>query len=87
MAAHASGPQRQSKHLSESHGKGTYRPNFQVYTIPYLDDCINFSHTIEEHLKRLREIFQRFKDTNLQINPNKCEFFRESTLFGPCCQP
>ena len=44
--------------------------------IPYLDDCIIFSRTAEEHIERLREVFQRFKDANLKINPLKCEFFR-----------
>ena len=43
------------------------------FTIPYLDDCI-ISRTIEEHLYHLCEVFQRFKDANLKINPTKCEF-------------
>ena len=51
------------------------------FTIPYLDDCIIFSRTIEEHLERLREVFQRFKDANLKINPTKCEFFRQKVPF------
>ena len=51
------------------------------FTIPYLDDCIIFSRTIEEHLERQREVFQRFKDANLKINPTKCEFFRQKVPF------
>ena len=51
------------------------------FTIPYLDDCIIFSRTIEEHLERLGEVFQRFKDANLKINPTKCEFFRQKAPF------
>ena len=47
------------------------------FTVPYLDDCIIFSRTIEEHLEGPREVFQRFKDANVKINPNKCEFFRQ----------
>ena len=50
-------------------------------TISYLDDCIIFSRTIEDYLERLREVFQRFKDTNLKINPIKCEFFRQKVPF------
>ena len=50
-------------------------------TIPYLDDCIIFSRTAEEHIERLREVFQRFKDANLKINPLKCEFFRQHVPF------
>ena len=50
-------------------------------TIPYLDDCIIFSRTYEEHVVRLKEVFQRFKDANLKINPLKCEFFRSHVPF------
>ena len=80
MAAHANGPHRQSKHFSESLRKGTRRPNLK-FTIPYLDGCIIFSRTIEEHLERLREVFQRFKDAILKINPTECEFFRQKVPF------
>ena len=50
-------------------------------TIPYLDDCIIFSRTAEEHIARLREVFQSFKYANLTINPLKCEFFRQHVPF------
>ena len=44
------------------------------FTTPLLEDCINFSCTIEELLERLSEVFQRLKDANLIINPTKCDF-------------
>ena len=50
-------------------------------TIPYLDDCTIYSRTAEEHIVRLREVFQRFKDAKLKINPLKGEFFRQHV---PC---
>ena len=50
-------------------------------TIPYLYDCIIFSRTAEEHIERLREVFQRFKAANLKINPLKCEFFQQHVPF------
>ena len=50
-------------------------------TIPYLDDCIIFSGTAEEHIERLREVFQRFKDANLKINSLKCYFLRQHVHF------
>ena len=49
--------------------------------VPYLDDCIIFSRTPEEHISRLREIFQRFRDANLKVNPAKCNFFRNQVQF------
>ena len=34
-------------------------------TVPYLDDCIIFSKTPEEHIQRLQHVFQRFREANL----------------------
>ena len=51
------------------------------FTISNLDDCVKFSRTIEEHLERRREVFQRFKDANLKVNTTKCEFFRQKVPF------
>ena len=51
-------------------------------TIPYLDDCIIFSQTAEEHIERLREVLQRFKDAtlksirlNVSFSDNMCLFW------------
>ena len=37
----------------------------------YLDDVIAFSRTFSEHLLRLKAIFQRFRQANLKLQPNK----------------
>ena len=50
-------------------------------TVPYLDDCIIFSSTAEEHIEILRELLERFRSANLKINPTKCEFFRTRVPF------
>ena len=47
-----------------------------INTVPCLDDCINFSKTPEEHIKRLQQVFQRSREANLKINPTKCAFFQ-----------
>ena len=44
-------------------------------TVPYLSDCIIFSKTPEEHIKRLQQVFQNFRELNLKINPTQCVFF------------
>ena len=48
---------------------------------PYLDHCIIFSTTPEEHLSRSRQVFQRFQQANLKINPSKCAFFQTKVQF------
>ena len=42
----------------------------------FIDDIIVFGKTYEEHLKNLQLIFQRIREANLKLNPNKCEFLK-----------
>ena len=49
--------------------------------MPYLDDIIIFSSTPEEHLERLRLVFERLRAHNLKINPDKCDFLRMKVQF------
>ena len=49
--------------------------------VPYLDNIIIFSSTPEEHLERLKLVFERFCAHNLKINPDKCDFFRMKVQF------
>jgi hypothetical protein len=41
----------------------------------YLDDVI-FGETLEEHQIRLREVFEKLRQYNLKIEPDKCEFLK-----------
>ena len=47
-----------------------------TYCLIYLDDVIVFSHTEEEHLERMRVIFDRLREHSLKLKPSKCEVFR-----------
>ena len=47
--------------------------NMKICVI-YLDDLIIFSKTFEEHLERLRTIFNRLIECNLNLGLAKCEF-------------
>ena len=47
----------------------------------YLDDIIIFSQTVDEHLKRLQEVFERLKQANLTLKPSKCHFFQQEVEF------
>jgi hypothetical protein len=47
----------------------------------YLDDIVVFSRTLEEHVKRLKEVFQRLADAGLKLKPKKCAFFRRQVHF------
>ena len=73
-ACYANGSHRQLSSFPISDGKVLVGLTWKS-TFPYLDDCIILSPTAEEHIERLREVFQRFEDANLRINPLKCEVF------------
>ena len=45
------------------------------YALIYLDDVIVYSWTEEEHLTRLRAVFERFLESGLKLKPFKCHFF------------
>ena len=47
-----------------------------TYCLIYLDDVIIFSKTEEEHLKRMRVVFDRFREHGLKLKPSKCEVFK-----------
>ena len=51
------------------------------YCIIYLDDLIVFSKTLEEHVFRLRAVFEKFKQAELKIKPSKCVFFRQELTY------
>ena len=51
------------------------------YYIIYLDDVIVFSKTPEEHVIRLRVVFEKLKQQGLKLKPSKCDFFRQELTY------
>ena len=51
------------------------------YCIIYHDDIIVFSKTPEEHLTRLRAVFEKLKKAELKLKPSKCEFFQQELTY------
>lgn len=49
--------------------------------IPYLDDCLIFSKTFEQHLEDVREVLKRLKAKGIKIKPKKCMLFRLEVRF------
>jgi len=47
----------------------------------YIDDIIVYSKTLEEHMKHLEDVLQRFKKANLTINKEKSEFCKRQVEF------
>ena len=51
------------------------------YCIIYLDDIIVFSKTPEEHLLKLRAVFEKLNQAGLKLKPSKCDLFRQELIY------
>ena len=51
------------------------------YCITYLDDIVVFSKIPEEHLDRLRAVFEQLKKAELKLKPSKCKFFKQELTY------
>ena len=47
-----------------------------TYCLIYLDDVIVFSKMPEEHLQRMRVVFDRLREHSLKLKPSKCDVFK-----------
>jgi hypothetical protein len=54
-----------------------------ISALVYLDDILIFSDTIQEHVKRIKNVFDRIRDANFKLNLGKCTFAaREVAYLG-----
>ena len=47
----------------------------------YLDDCIIYSHDLNSHIDKLKLVFDRLRQFNLKLQPDKCEFLRREVAY------
>lgn len=47
----------------------------------YLDDIIIFSTSLQEHIQRLRSVFQRIRESNFKIQLDKSEFLKREVAY------
>ena len=53
-----------------------------TWCIIYLDDIIVFSQTPEEHLVRLKAVFNKLKAAGLKLKLSKCKLFRQQINYS-----
>jgi hypothetical protein len=51
------------------------------FVIAYLDDIIVYNNNKKEHIQHVKKILQRLRETNIQIDVDKCEFHTTKTKF------
>ena len=47
----------------------------------YLDDVLVFARSFEEHLSRLRVIFDKLYTSGIKLSPSKCDLFQSQLVF------
>ena len=47
----------------------------------YLDDVLIFGKSVQQHLDRLEQVFQRLREAKLKLKPKKCHFFQVRVQF------
>ena len=47
----------------------------------FLDDIVVMSKSFEQHLERLRAVFDRLRSANLKLKPSKCKLFQLKVKF------
>jgi Reverse transcriptase (RNA-dependent DNA polymerase). len=52
-----------------------------IRCLVYLDDIVIYADTLENHSKKLREVFSRLSEYNLKLQPSKCEFLRREAMY------
>ena len=52
-----------------------------TYCLIYLDNVVIYAKDEEEHIDRLRTIFERFRRDNLKLKPSKCNLFQKGIIY------
>ena len=47
----------------------------------FLDDIVVYARSLAEHDSKLREVFDRIRENNLKLKPEKCEFLRKEVSY------
>ena len=56
------------------------------HTDSYIDDCIIYSHSLEEHIENLRDVLERMKQANIHLKFKKSQFgYQEVNSWGISC--
>ena len=47
----------------------------------YIDDIFIYSETLREHQEYVKTVLRRLREAELQVNINKCEFYKKKMKF------
>ncbi|GJY15250.1 putative nucleotidyltransferase, ribonuclease H [Tanacetum coccineum] len=58
-----------------------FHPFLDKFMVVYLDDIVVYSHTLEEHVLHLKQVFQVLRDNELYVKLEKCSFAQDEVEF------
>ncbi|GJZ39977.1 putative nucleotidyltransferase, ribonuclease H [Tanacetum coccineum] len=58
-----------------------FHPFLDKFMVVYLDDIVVYSHTLEEHVLQLKQVFQVLRDNELYVKLEKCSFTQDEVEF------
>ncbi|GJY64927.1 putative nucleotidyltransferase, ribonuclease H [Tanacetum coccineum] len=58
-----------------------FHPFLDKFLVVYLDDIVVYSHTLEEHVLHLKQVFQVLRDNELYVKLEKCSFSQDEIEF------
>jgi hypothetical protein len=47
----------------------------------FLDDIVVYARSLAKHDSKLREVFDRIRENNFKLKPEKCEFLRKEVSY------
>ena len=54
-----------------------------AHSEPYIDGTLTYSHSFEEHMQHLQEVFECYRLAGFQLRRDKCRFdFEQTELLG-----
>ncbi len=59
----------------------TFMNYLNDFVMTYLNNIIVYSNIKKNHIQHVRKILQRLRETNIQVDVNKCEFHTIKTKF------
>ena len=57
------------------------RPYLNIFYTAYINDILIYSNNLTKHRKHIKLVLEVLRGTSLQLNINKCKFYKTEILY------